>query len=135
MYPYVGRFINQETDASHDRAVFLTAALFAEYPEAKQNSRDLGRSVNLISEKSASIERRFVALLDAEADDLHYYLRQMVALLKAHGMAVNWDQLFKDIRGWDNPGRRVQRTWARSFWGSAETNKQQESETKGEDNR
>ncbi len=135
MYPYVGRFIDQETDAAHDRAVFLTAALFAEYPEAAQNARDLGRSVRLIAEQSDSIERRFVALLDADAEDLHYYLRQMVGLLKANGIALNWQQLFKDIRGWENPGRRVQRTWARSFWGSAESNKQQESENKGENNR
>ncbi len=122
MYPYVGRFIREHTNESHDRAVFLTSALFADYPDAAQNVGDLGRSIRLIADKSDSIERRFVALLDAEADDLHYYLRQMIGLLRANSIAVNWEQLFKDIRAWGSEMRFVQRNWARSFWGSADTN-------------
>lgn len=121
MYPYVGRFITEKTNESHDRAVFLTSALFADYADATQNVGDLGRSVKLIADTSDSIERRFVALLDAEADDLHYYLRQMIGLLKAKSIAVNWNQLFNDIRDWGKPSRSVQRRWARSFWGTPDT--------------
>ncbi|MFN6964549.1 MAG: type I-E CRISPR-associated protein Cse2/CasB [Pyrinomonadaceae bacterium] len=134
MYPYVGRFINEKTNDSHDRAVFLTSALFAAYPEAPQNTGDLGRSVRQLADKagSDSIERRFVALLDADTDVLHYYLRQMVGLLKAHGIAVNWNRLFEDIRDWDRSGRVVQRRWARSFWGSAETNNTTDTHEGGE---
>jgi len=134
MYPYVGRFINQETNASHDRAVFLTSALFAEYSDAAANIGDLGHSIRQMADKSDSIERRFVALLDAEADDLHYYLRQMVGLLKANGIAVNWNQLFKDIRGWTAANRGVQRRWARSFWGSADTHESHKDDEKGDEN-
>jgi CRISPR system Cascade subunit CasB len=130
MYPYVGRFAGESVNRSHERAVFLTSALFAYYPDAPQNAGDLGSSVKQIAEKSDSIERRFVALLDADAEDLHYYLRQMIGLLKANNVPVNWDQLFKDIRNWSHDDRFVQRNWARSFWGSKET-KDNDSETTG----
>lgn len=131
MYPYVGRFAGEQTNEAHERAVFLTAALFADYPDAPQNAGDLGSSVKQIAEKSDSIVRRFVALLDAGADDLHYYLRQMIGLLKANSVPVNWDQLFKDIRNWSHDDRFVQRNWARSFWGSKETKENNNSETTG----
>lgn len=137
MFPYVGRFVSEKTNAGHDRAVFLTSALFADYSDAAQNVGDLGRSVRQLSSEtgSDSIERRFVALLDAEPDDLHYYLRQMISLLKANSVAVNWTELFKDIRAWGSESRYAQKKWARSFWGSAETNKQHNSEENGEQNR
>lgn len=134
MFPYVGRFVSEKMNVAHDRAVFLTSALFADYADAAPNIGDLGRSVKQIVEKSASIERRFVALLDAEPDDLHYYLRQMIGLLKANGIAVNWTELFKDIRAWGSEKRSVQKKWARSFWGGAETIRQHNLEEKGEEN-
>lgn len=131
MYPYVGKFSGESTNRSHERAVFLTAALFAYYPDAPQNAGDLGSSVKQIAETSDSIERRFVALLDADAEDLHYYLRQMIGLLRANSIPVNWEQLFKDIRNWSHDDRFVQRKWARSFWGSKETKDNKDSETTG----
>lgn len=131
MYPYVGRFAGEQSNKSHERAVFLTAALFADYPDAPQNAGDLGSSVKQLSEKSDSIERRFVALLDADAEDLHYYLRQMIGLLKANSVPVNWEQLFRDIRNWSHDDRFVQRKWARSFWGSKETKENNVSQTTG----
>lgn len=131
MYPYVGKFAGEETGWAHERAVFLTSALFADYHDASQNAGDLGSSVKQIAEKSDSIERRFVALLDADAEDLHYYLRQMIGLLKANSVPVNWDRLFKDIRNWSHDDRFVQRKWARSFWGSRETKENNDSETTG----
>jgi CRISPR system Cascade subunit CasB len=121
MYPYVGKYASEGVSKVQERAVFLTAALFAYYPDAPQNIGDLGSSVKRISEKSDSIERRFVALLDADADDLHYYLRQIIGLLKANDVPVNWERLFKDIRNWSSDSRYVQRKWARSFWGGAGT--------------
>ncbi|MBX3291566.1 MAG: type I-E CRISPR-associated protein Cse2/CasB [Acidobacteria bacterium] len=131
MYPYVGRFAGERSNEAHERAVFLTAALFADYPDAPQNAGDLGSSVKQIAEKSDSIERRFVALLDADAKDLHYYLRQMFGLLKGNSVPVNWDRLFKDVRNWSHDDRFVQRNWARSFWGSRETKENNDSETTG----
>ncbi len=137
MYRYVGRFISEQSKAGYERAVFLTAALFADYSDAPQNAGNLGQSVKRLFEatKSDSIEKRFVALLDAEADDLHYYLRQIIGLLKSKDIPVNWNRLFEDIQWWSSDKRDVQKRWARSFWGSADTNKNDDpQETEGEEN-
>ncbi|MEP7149524.1 MAG: type I-E CRISPR-associated protein Cse2/CasB [Acidobacteriota bacterium] len=135
MYPYIGRFISEKTNQSYDRAVFLTSALFADYWEAPSNAGNLGQSVRRLFDetKSDSIEKRFVALLDAEAEDLHYYLRQIVGLLKSKSIPVNWNELFKHIQGWDHPDGYVQKKWARSFWGSTDTNKSQNTNETGEE--
>lgn len=134
MYPYIGRFIGEKTNSGHDRAVFLTSALFADYSDAPQNAGNLGQSVRKLSDEttSDSIEKRFVALLDADPEDLHYYLRQIIDLLKSKTIPVNWNDLFKHIQGWGHPDRWVQKKWARSFWGSSDTNKSQDN--KGEEN-
>ncbi|HMO82185.1 MAG TPA: type I-E CRISPR-associated protein Cse2/CasB [Pyrinomonadaceae bacterium] len=132
MYPYVGKYLREAPNRAYERAVFLTSALFADYPEAPQNAGDLGSSVRQIKDKSDSIERRFVALLDADAEDLHYYLRQMIGLLRANDVPVNWERLFKDISNWGSDSRYVQRKWARSFWGSTETQKTAEPQQEGE---
>ena len=144
MYPYVGRYAGEERGYDYTRAVFLTASLFAYHPEDSTQVKNFGASVDMLERnlrppnegnndqpKNPSIERRFVALLDADAEDLHYYLRQMIGLLKANSVPVNWDRLFKDIRNWSHDDRFVQRKWARSFWGSRETKENNDSETTG----
>lgn len=145
MYPYVGRFADEEKGRAHERTVFLTASLFAYHPVDSKNIENFGASVYMLEKalepkdkkkderqsKESSTERRFVALLDADAEDLHYYLRQMIGLLKANDIPVNWEQLFKDIRNWSHDDRFVQRKWARSFWGSKETKDNNHSETTG----
>ncbi len=120
MYPYVGRFLTHETKQSYESAVFIVAALFAFYPDAKNASGNLGASLRQLKDKSDSIEKRFVALLNAEADELPYHLRQMIGLLKSgeKPIPVNWEQLFKDIQHWNNDQRFVQRKWAEQFWGN-----------------
>lgn len=65
---------------------------------------------------AAGVERRFVALLNADRVDLAVHLRHAVALLRAHDQAVDWARLLRDLRDWDRPDRRVQGSWARSFW-------------------
>lgn len=66
---------------------------------------------------AAAVERRFTALLSAHPDDLHFYLRQAVSFLQSKDVPVDWHQLFNDVRWWGHSERRVQRQWARSFWG------------------
>jgi CRISPR system Cascade subunit CasB len=52
MYSYVGRFVGEKTSRGHDRAVFLTAALFADYWDAAQSAGNLGHSVKMLSLKT-----------------------------------------------------------------------------------
>ena len=126
MYPYLGQFLFNEPKHNYETAVFIVAALFAYYPNAPGNAGNLGDSIRRMKDDSGSIEKRFVALLNAEAEDLPYYLRQIVGLLKSKEVAVNWNRLFKDIKNWNSDKRYVQTAWARSFWGNFSSDKKQE---------
>jgi CRISPR system Cascade subunit CasB len=101
---------------------YLVASLFAAHPE-RGGEGNLGRSFARLAAKrdSASIEKRFVALLDAHEDDLASHLRHAVSLLASDTVAVDWRQLLADLLRWDHPNRIVQRSWARGFWATAPT--------------
>ncbi len=131
MYPYLGQFLYNDSKRNYETAVFIVAALFAYYPDAPGNAGNLGDSIRRMKDDSDSIEKRFVALLNAEAEDLPYYLRQIVGLLKSKEIAVNWNRLFKDVKDWNSDKRYVQTAWARGFWGNYSSDKKQEDKTGG----
>jgi len=101
-----------------ETAAFLVASLFAAHPDAG-GSGDIGAAFRRLADKtnSESVERRFIALLNADAQDLAPHLRQAVSLLKANAVPVDWEQLLKDLLAWDHPDGYVRRNWARGFWG------------------
>ncbi|NOT63933.1 MAG: type I-E CRISPR-associated protein Cse2/CasB [Acidobacteria bacterium] len=121
VYRYIGNFAANTKSKTHETALHTVATLFGLYPslsrEGNQYESNLGASVSELSANanSDSIEKRFVALLDAHSDDLPNHLRQVVGLLKANEVKINWLQLLNDINWWDSDGRDVQRRWAKSF--------------------
>ena len=121
MYPYLGQFLSNDPKYNYENAIFIVAALFAYYPDAKNTSGNIGASLRRYFEetKSDSVEKRFVALLNAESDELPNYLRQIVGLLKSKEIAVNWEQLLKDVQFWNSDNSRTREKWARSFWGTS----------------
>jgi len=68
------------------------------------------------STASASVEARFVSLLDADADELVWRLRHVVSLVSSEGLAIDWPDLLQDLLRWGAPNRFVQQAWARRFW-------------------
>ena len=109
------------------RAVaFLVAPLFALHPlswgddQRGRWERNFGASVRRLAQEteSAGPERRFMALLDADADDLGPHLRYLVALLAGadRPIPVDWRQLTWDLLRWERADREVQRRWADAFW-------------------
>lgn len=120
VYRYIGNFA-ANAKGRREGDLHTVATLFGFYPslsrEGNQYDSNLGASVSELSAKtkSDSIEKRFVALLDAHSDDLPNHLRQMVGLLKANDVKINWLQLLNDLNWWDSDGRDVQRRWAKSF--------------------
>lgn len=131
MFPYVARYASG-MPRNDENAYFIVAALFGLFPKPSWKSDDsrrcsLGHSLAFLKDDSGSIERRFVALLNADTEDLPNYLRQIVSLLKARDAPINWHKLLADLKNWSSPNRRVQREWARGFWGAAdhEFNKQE----------
>jgi CRISPR system Cascade subunit CasB len=103
---------------------YLIAGLYALHPtswhrtEANNRLTNFGASMARLNREvvSSSIERRFVALLDAHEDDLAEHLRQTVSLLKSRDVPVDWVRLLKDLRSWKLESKSVQRQWARAFW-------------------
>lgn len=65
---------------------------------------------------SKSVETRFLALLDADEEQLAYRLRQMIVLMAGNEIAPDWARLFRDLRRWMAPDRHSQISWARDFY-------------------
>jgi CRISPR type I-E-associated protein CasB/Cse2 len=63
-----------------------------------------------------------VQLLDSDADELAWRLRQIIQLVASQGVALDWPALLSDMIGWGHPDRYVQTKWARFFWGSSAEN-------------
>lgn len=80
--------------------------------------------------------RRFHILLDAEFDhvrdpdeidspwadgggELAFRLRQMVKLMASKDVGIDWAELLVDLCSWSHPNRRIQKKWARSFFGDS----------------
>ncbi|MBC7255206.1 MAG: type I-E CRISPR-associated protein Cse2/CasB, partial [Chloroflexi bacterium] len=40
-------------------------------------------------------------------------------------VAINWHQLLEDVQEWNRPDRRVQKEWARAFWGARQESAEQ----------
>lgn len=121
MFPYISPFI-QSSYRNEENAYFLIASLVGLYPDAKQTPSNLGVSLDSIEEKSPSIEKRFVALLNSDKEDLPNHLRHIISLLKSKEAPINWSQLLSDIKNWDDEKANVQRNWAKGFWRNNSTN-------------
>ena len=123
MFPIVvpwtsGLKIPDEADAC-----FLVASLFALHPDDADGGNMGGTFARIRAQEGGegddSLERRFVALLNAHSDDLPRYLRHAVGLARSKEAPVNYAQLLCDISPplWNHPRRWVQHQWARAYWG------------------
>src|SRR3546814_1408415 len=66
-----------------------------------------------IKSGSASTERRFINLLDADREQLPHRLRQMLALLGEQ--PIDFDTLLPDLLQWNRDVKRSQNAWARDL--------------------
>lgn len=103
-------------------ACFLVAGLFAWHPRSWLGLTDgptnLGASLHrhAAARPGDGPERRFVALLNADREDLPTHLRHVVGLLRASETPIDYAQLLRDIQAWSSETRHVQRAWSRAFW-------------------
>jgi CRISPR system Cascade subunit CasB len=98
-----------------DRWYYLTATLFGLYPKHRRDY-SVGRAFRPLRKKSDSMEQRFTALLNADADDLGDHLRHAVSLLRANEQPLDWFRLMGDLLQWDHQEGHVQLSWARDFY-------------------
>lgn len=133
MFPYVVPWLSDAMSPTRQADYFLVAALFASHqiswptsqsdqgdsPESVQRGpTNLGVSFRRLASAtdSASIEQRFVALLNAQREDLPTHLRHAISLLRAKDIPVDWARLLSDLGNWSREDRRVQSAWAQAFW-------------------
>jgi len=117
-YPYVVPFLPREPGAWLERIYVLVAGLFALHPAVGSPSLAVALRRVRDATGSRSIERRFVALLDAHPEDLGPHLRHAVALVRSADIPLDWNDLLQTLRVWNTDWAR--RRWARDFWGSTQ---------------
>lgn len=113
--PYVEPWVKGE-EGWRREAYYLVAALYALKDGAHQPGRTLAKALwEAKKERSSeSIEMRFIALLDADRDQIAHRLRQALNLVEG---GVDFAQLLEDLLFWFHSERRVQARWAREFYG------------------
>lgn len=126
VYPYVERFVGAErlADDSFRLALYVVAGLFALHPTQVNCSFSSSLAKLMLKRESGSIEKRFIALLGADAENLAVYLRQLVSLLAADDLGFDYERLLDDLITLLNPRldpeRRddIRSRWARDFYRS-----------------
>jgi len=122
MAPHVEEYMPADATPWVQDIHYLVASLFASHQAdraAPRGTYTLGHAFRALARKteSGSTQQRFLAMLDADSEDVHVHLRHAISLLKAKDIPVDYDQLLRDLRGWRRDDRRVQRTWARAYFG------------------
>lgn len=117
-YPYVEPFLKGEDNSWRREVFYLVAGLWAGHWREGVTGVPLpiGKAcaVYQTASGSTSTERRFIALLDADRDQLPHRLRQMVALLKEQ--SIDFDALLSGLLYWNDDQKRTQNSWARDFY-------------------
>lgn len=110
---------------AHEETYFLVATL---YPLAEEGGKgnlgdSLRRARNAQNEKG--LNRRVEILLDSDATQLPFRLRQAIRLLKTNEVKVNWQRLLEDLLQWNHPQRFIQKQWARAYFALPEKSTEQ----------
>ncbi len=107
-------------DPALDTYLLVAALLALDPPGAPPPNESFGGTLKRLRGKlsagAESLDRRFGALLDADAEDLPYRLRQLSQQLASRNLAPNYYRLLEDLLKWDLPSRSIQRKWARDYW-------------------
>ncbi len=99
---------------------FLAATL---YPLAEGGGRgNFGDTLRRARDvkNHQGLDRRVEALLDADATQLAFRLRQAVRYVQSKRERVNWQALAEDLLQWGAPSRHVQKRWARAYFAGGE---------------
>jgi len=121
-YPYVEPFVAESwhTQDSRRLALYGVAALFARYPVIDEE-KTFPQAFAVVCNKrdSNSLERRFIAILDADSDTIFDYLRHAISLIATEGIGFNYAGLRNDLVVWMNRINnldRLRQKWAKDFY-------------------
>lgn len=125
-YPYVERFLADDDSSWRRQVHYLVAALWAMHWKdgragpALTLAQAFARHAlqhhdrDQLDKGGSSTERRFVALLDSDPEQLPHRLRQAVALLKDE--TIDFDPLLTDLLYWQASRKPTQQKWAREYY-------------------
>ncbi|MCS6880430.1 MAG: type I-E CRISPR-associated protein Cse2/CasB [Oscillochloridaceae bacterium] len=96
---------------------FLVATLYP-LAKARDDGASLGATLRAVRQLrgNESLDRRFQALLDSDAEQLRFRARQAVRLAAASEQRIDWGRLLSDLLAWEHPDRYVQLRWARDYF-------------------
>jgi len=130
-FPYVEPFLKgQESGWCRDMHYLVAALWAAHWRKGRAGTvQALARAcaAHQIKNGSASTERRFINLLDADREQLPHRLRQMIALLGEQ--SIDFEALLDDLLHWNNESKRTQNAWARGFYRALNLTSQNQPET------
>lgn len=63
-----------------------------------------------------SLDRRLAALINADAAQLPFRLRQIVRLAHSRDQALDWHTLLRALLNWEHPDHVVQQRWMREYY-------------------
>lgn len=130
-FPYVEPFLKGVEEGWRRDVHYLVAALWAaHWREGRAGATSpLARAcaAHQLKSGSASTERRFISLLDADREQLPHRLRQMVALLGEQ--PIDFEALLNDLLHWNRDDKRTQNAWARDFYRTLTPTSQKQPDT------
>jgi CRISPR system Cascade subunit CasB len=136
-YPYVEPFLKDEGNSWRREMFYLVAGLWAAHWAAGRTGApmSLGKACATYqsAKNSSSTERRFIALLDADGEQLPHRLRQLIALLKEQ--TIDFGVLLEKLLYWNDDRKRTQNAWARDFYRNLQTETDTEPPTNQEKNK
>lgn len=127
MYPYVVPWLPEGQDAVRaERRYYTVATLFALHQQSSPvcphsaNAGSVGQAMRTLCAKekvsAEAVERRFLAVVAADAETLPDRLRQVVTLLRGKNIQLDYAGLGHDMQRWSIQTRPVQRRWALDFF-------------------
>ncbi len=121
-YPYVEPLMKNDDSFWRREMHYLVAGLWAAHWRKERSGQpmSIGKACAAYqaASGSASTERRFIALLDADANQLPHRLRQILSLLRE--LSIDFEELLKGLLFWQDDQKRTQKTWARDFYRNME---------------
>jgi CRISPR type I-E-associated protein CasB/Cse2 len=112
-----------DADRNEWRTVIAGLFGFAHADVEDKRGKSLGTALRDLFEarQNESLERRFMMLLNSDAEHLPGHLRQAISLLKAQGLALDWSMLLADASAWSARDKWAQKKWVRDYYRSRKT--------------
>lgn len=70
-----------------------------------------------------SLEKRYMTLLNCDAEHLPGHLRQSISILKTESVGIDWGLLLTHVLSWSAPGKPIQKRWVEDYYKTIRDNK------------